>query len=351
MSNNVLVVKGSLKDYLWGKVNGLSKWNTYTDKPQAELWFGDHQSGPSILINNNEIIKSKSSFPLLVKILCAAEPLSIQVHPDKKTAQEKFEQYSLSDSHGKDEMLFALEHFLAYAGRRDPNQVKEIFNVLLNQTKIDSLVSIIEHKTFKDSAEIIFKLSKKEVIEVIKSLEENLASLKISVGEKNTLEKIIKKYPEDPGVLICLLMQFHELKKGDAIHVKPGTPHSYISGLAIEVMTSSDNVLRMGLTNKPIKIKEALDIVGEHEVQVLSLPTSDGIHIYKPEANFELIAIDNANKSDIYADYSCILNVEGETKIKVDSKIVDLEMGQAALILMKSFDIEVNGHAFVARTV
>ncbi len=351
MNNNVLVVKGSLKEYLWGKINGLSKWDSNTDKPQAELWFGDHHSGPSILVENNEVIKSKSSFPLLVKILCAAEPLSIQVHPDKNTAQEKFEQYSLSDAHGKDEMLFALEHFLAYAGVRDVKKVQEIFQILFNDSKIESLKSIVDHKTFKRSAEVIFELSKDEVIKAIKTLKTNLASLRISLSEQNILEKIISKYPQDPGVLICLLMQFHELKKGDAIHVKPGTPHSYVSGLAVEVMTSSDNVLRMGLTNKPIKINEALELVEENEVQVLSLPTSDGIHIYKPEANFELIAIDNANKSDILADFSCVLNIEGETKIKVDSKVFELKMGQAALILMKSFDIEVNGHAFVARTV
>ena len=351
MSNNVLVVKGSLKDYLWGKVNGLSKWNTSTDKPQAELWFGDHESSPSILVENNKNISSKSSFPLLVKILCAAEPLSIQVHPDKETAQEKYEQYAFSDPHGKDEMLFALEHFLAYAGIRNAKKVQEIFKILVNDSKLDSLKELEVHESFKKSAQIIFNLSNEEIIKANKILNTNLASLNISLSEQNVLEKIINIYPKDPGVLICLLMQFHELKKGDAIHVKPGTPHSYVSGLAIEVMTSSDNVLRMGLTNKPIKVKEALELVKEHEVQVLNLPTNDGIHVYKPEANFELIAIDNAKKTDINADFSCVLNIEGKTKLKVDSKEIELQIGQAALILMKSFDIEVNGHAFVARTV
>ncbi|MFM1826342.1 MAG: hypothetical protein RLZZ37_977 [Actinomycetota bacterium] len=351
MNNNVLVVKGSLKDYLWGKVNGLSKWNTNTDKPQAELWFGDHESSPSVLVENNQIINSKSNFPLLVKILCAAEPLSIQVHPDKETAQEKYEQYGLSDSHGKDEMLFALEHFLAYAGIRNSKKVQEIFKILANDSKIENLKELIEHKSFKESANIIFNLNNDEILKANKILKSNLPSLNISFSEQNVLDKIISKYPNDPGVLICLLMQFHELKKGDAIHVKPGTPHSYVSGLAIEVMTSSDNVLRMGLTNKPIKVQQALELVVEHEVQVLSLPTNDGIHVYKPEANFELIAIDNAKKMDIDAHYSCVLNIEGKTKLKVDSKEIELQIGQAALILMKSFDIEVIGHAFVARTV
>ena len=351
MNNNVLVVKGSLKDYLWGQVNGLSKWSSNTDKPQAELWFGDYESSPSLLVENNKIINSRSNFPLLVKILCAAEPLSIQVHPDKETAQEKFSEYELSDAHGKDEMLFALEHFLAYAGVRNSKKVQEIFKILANDVKNKSLNPLIEHSSFKKSAEIIFNLENDVIKNAIKTLQSNLSSFNISLTEQKALTKIISKYPDDPGVLVCLLMQFHELKKGDAIHVKPGTPHSYISGLAIEVMTSSDNVLRMGLTNKPIKIQEALELIIEHEVQVLSLPTNDGIHVYKPEANFELIALDNAKKTEINSSYSCVLNIEGKTKLKVDSKEIELQMGQAALILMKTFDIEVNGHAFVARTI
>ncbi|MFM7982235.1 MAG: type I phosphomannose isomerase catalytic subunit, partial [Candidatus Fonsibacter sp.] len=166
---------------MWGKVNGLSKWNTNTDKPQAELWFGDHESSPSILIENNKTISSKSSFPLLVKILCAAEPLSIQVHPDKETAQEKYEQYALSDSHGKDEMLFALEHFLAYAGIRNAKKVQEIFKILVNDSKLDSLKDLLDHSSFKKSAQIIFNLSKDEITKANKTLKINLASLNISL--------------------------------------------------------------------------------------------------------------------------------------------------------------------------
>lgn len=46
--NSILVIKGALKDYAWGKVNGLQNWVAKTDQPQAELWFGDHPSGKSI---------------------------------------------------------------------------------------------------------------------------------------------------------------------------------------------------------------------------------------------------------------------------------------------------------------
>ena len=67
MSNNsILVVKGSLKEYAWGKVNGLQNWVDKTDSPQAELWFGDHPSGKSIdkgsLAQSNLINKGKLEF-------------------------------------------------------------------------------------------------------------------------------------------------------------------------------------------------------------------------------------------------------------------------------------------------
>ena len=70
MSNNsILVVKGSLKEYAWGKVNGLQNWVDKTDSPQAELWFGDHPSGKSIDKETSKELKTNSSFPLLIKLL------------------------------------------------------------------------------------------------------------------------------------------------------------------------------------------------------------------------------------------------------------------------------------------
>ena len=166
----------------------------------------------------------------------------------------------------------------------------------------------------------------------------------------SAFEKIFAKYPQDPGVLVCLLMEFHILEKGNAIHVSPGTPHCYVQGLAVEVMTTSDNVLRMGLTNKHINIDAALSIVEEKQVQIMSLETTDGVHIYKPESDFELIAIDNATYQSRETNFAGVLNLEGETKIVDGANEILLAKGEVALISNRDVKVEVKGHAVVARS-
>ena len=351
MSNNVKVVKGALKEYLWGKPNGLAQWTDSTNKNQAELWFGDHESNPSIDIKTNSVLKTKSSYPLLIKLLCANEPLSIQVHPDFDTAEEKFSEFKLSDTNGKDEMIFALEEFHAYAGIRDKSSLKNILNNLTFKNEAAILKDLDPDNEFSRNAKIIFSLNEQDLVKVIEKLKQNLNNLNLLSQEIKALNKIIEKYPKDPGVLLCLLMNFYVLQKGEAIHVRPGTPHSYVYGLGVEVMTNSDNVLRMGLTNKELNIEAALSIVKDYEIQVLKLPTSDGIHIYKPETSFELLVIDNAVKAEIESDFSCILNIEGETNIKIGSEEILIKPGQAALSTQNISQIQVKGHAVVARTV
>ena len=172
-----------------------------------------------------------------------------------------------------------------------------------------------------------------------------------TLSDKDALNlKIVNKDPTDPGVLVCLLMQFHVLEKGHAIHVSPGTPHSYVHGLAVEIMTTSDNVLRMGLTNKHINIDAALSIVEEKQVQVLSLETTDGVHIYKPEADFELVAIDNATYQSRETNFAGVLNLEGETKISDGAVEISLAKGEVALIINIDVKVVVKGHAVVARS-
>jgi len=51
------------------------------------------------------------------------------------------------------------------------------------------------------------------------------------------------------------------LEQGEAIYLPEGQLHVYLDGLGIELMASSDNVLRGGLTPKHIDVPELLNIV------------------------------------------------------------------------------------------
>jgi mannose-6-phosphate isomerase len=354
--NSILVIKGALKDYAWGKVNGLQNWVAKTDQPQAELWFGGHPSGKSIDKKTNKELSTNANFPLLIKLLCANEPLSIQVHPDKQTAESgmvDFEESEkiLSDDNGKDEMLFALEEFQAFAGVESKAKRDVVFKLLFEKTNAKELKEVLTTETFFDAADIIFEIDKSKIIQINKEVAGCIKQAKYPSKAISTFEKIVSKYPNDPGVLVCLLMQFHVLEKGHAIHVSPGTPHSYVQGLAVEVMTTSDNVLRMGLTNKYVNIDAALSLVEEKQIQVLSLPTNDGVHVYKPESNFELVVVDNATYQSRDTKFAGVLNLEGETKIVDGSTEISLEKGEVALISNIDVKVVVKGHAVVARTV
>ena len=72
-------------------------------------------------------------------------------------------------------------------------------------------------------------------------------------------ETVVRVYPGDRGALLTALLAHVTLSPGSAVFVPAGVPHSYIHGLGLEVMTTSDNVLRLGLTPKPIFIEEAIE--------------------------------------------------------------------------------------------
>jgi len=166
------------------------------------------------------------------------------------------------------------------------------------------------------------------------------------------IQKIFEKYPNDPGLLVCILMQFHELKAGESLHVSPGVPHSYVSGLAIEVMTNSDNVLRMGLTTKPVNVAAALAVVTESTCEKELGDKQAGISKYSPQhAPFELIELHNAEIELGIGKYDVVLNLDGQVNVSVGGQDYGLEKGQAALLSSLESKVIVKGHAVVARSV
>lgn len=96
---------GAIKSYDWGKLGAESKVATLAkannssfiidnEKCYAELWMGDHPSGPSLisgtgqsldglLSNKNDLIGGMVKLPFLLKVLSIGKALSIQVHPSK----------------------------------------------------------------------------------------------------------------------------------------------------------------------------------------------------------------------------------------------------------------------------
>lgn len=96
---------GNVKTYQWGKLGSASKvaqlaklnsseFNVNPNESYAELWMGDHPSGPSTIVdtsetltkffsNNKNVIGQMDKLPFLLKVLSIGKALSVQVHPNK----------------------------------------------------------------------------------------------------------------------------------------------------------------------------------------------------------------------------------------------------------------------------
>ena len=60
---------------------------------------------------------------------------------------------------------------------------------------------------------------------------------------------------------MTLLLNFVQLDPGEALQLGPGNLHAYLGGAGVELMGASDNVVRAGLTNKPIDIDTLLEVM------------------------------------------------------------------------------------------
>lgn len=116
-------LKPVFKNYLWGGEKLISSWGKNSDlKPLAESWeLAAHKDGDNLILDGElknktlseavkiypEIVspdfKSENIFPLMVKLIDSAKPLSIQVHPDDIYAEKN------ENSKGKTELWHILE--------------------------------------------------------------------------------------------------------------------------------------------------------------------------------------------------------------------------------------------------
>jgi mannose-6-phosphate isomerase len=75
------------------------------------------------------------------------------------------------------------------------------------------------------------------------------------------VSRLAHQYPKDALVVAPLLLDLVLLQPGETLFVPAGAPHAYLHGTGVEIMANSDNVLRAGLTPKPVAVEELLHVV------------------------------------------------------------------------------------------
>ena len=65
----------------------------------------------------------------------------------------------------------------------------------------------------------------------------------------------------DRGIFSIYLLNLVHLRPGQGTFQPAGTLHAYLEGVTVELMASSDNVLRGGLTRKHVDVSELMGIL------------------------------------------------------------------------------------------
>ena len=237
-------LNGVVKTYAWGSYSVLAgnRGAKNSRQPEAELWFGDFPNG---------------RLPVLAKILAVAQTLSLQVHPNKSQVNKTPELFS--DANHKPEMLVALSDFYALVGIAGESEIIEAVNSMGSVSISNFLLPKIENgDSIRDLLKILLGAS--DDLNLIPDLISNLRKVANPNDRQSWSLEVANRYPDRLDVLATLLCNFVKLTPGQAIYLPPRTIHAYLNGTGVEVMAASDNVVRGGLTNKPINLNLFLEI-------------------------------------------------------------------------------------------
>jgi mannose-6-phosphate isomerase len=359
-----LVVRGAIKDYDWGIIDGLAPWaGVSTGGPQAELWFGVHPGGPSPLVDTAgeatgahlASLFDVESIPLLVKLLAAARPLSVQVHPRRQLALEGYEAQVAdpsapriyADPFEKTELLIALVPFQAFAGWRATDTAAPFLEAIASRAGTHDLEPAIACVRAGDVTRALPMLLAVANAHLIACMAEAAREIGLPDAQVEAYGIVAADYPDDPGALLTPLLDHVELGVGEAVFLPAGVPHSYISGIGVEVMTSSDNVIRLGLTSKPVFVEQALAVLDTAAApQVIRVGIGDTIW---PVASPFVARLLSAGSERMPAGaYRIALAIEGTAKVFSEGVDITLHPGTAAVMAAVDPDARIDVDGLVA---
>lgn len=307
---------GTTRDYAWGSRTAIPDLlgGPAGSAPVAELWLGAHASTPSPVLDAasgpglgpwagpqtpvvtdlaaliaadpvttlGEDVRARfgDTLPYLLKVIAPERPLSLQVHPHVERARSGYdaenaagipldaENRSYRDRNHKPELVYALTPFEALCGFRAPRRAAELFAGLASPLA-DKLHSVLRSDPSPAGVRAAFtsllaadsRPSAHDVGLLVDACRARLAQGSTSPRADAIVLALAHAYPGDPGVVASLLLNPVSLQPGEALFVPAGGVHAYLGGLGIEVMASSDNVLRAGLTPKHVDVDELLECV------------------------------------------------------------------------------------------
>lgn len=371
---------GTIKYYDWGGTLFIPLLVQQADtkgKPFAEYWLGVHPQADCRIIfpDESEVLlrdyilsnpqqylgeytcKQFGNMPYLLKALDVNDMLSIQVHPSKAAAERDYEEENKKgvalnapnrnyrDNNHKPELLVAIGEFWLLHGFRPPEEMKQI---LRSTIELSFLLPVFEKSGYEGLYKLVMELPQVEANQRLQPLIDRIVPL----YERGILDKSSPDYWAakahitfsqkgniDRGIFSVYLFNLVRLNKGEAIFQDAGLPHAYLQGQNIEIMASSDNVLRGGLTTKHIDVPELLKHVNASPTypDILKGEIRQDEVIYGTKApDFELRCFPLDEKEEVSfqpATAEILLLSEGEVKLSGKDAEITLKMGQPSAIV------------------
>jgi len=392
-------LNGKAQHYIWGGKNFIPQLLQQQPDQQiyAEWWLGTHPSAvSSIEVNGQQqgldhyiaahpaVLGEKSQqqfgdrLPYLLKILDVVKPLSIQLHPTKKEAEQGFAREnaqgidlkdpkrSYKDDNHKPEMMIALSDFWLLHGFKSKSA---ILKTLYARPSLVVLAEKLEQQSLKDFYAEVMQSSQTQLAQwLLPIIQHNQAAYhnnELTLDNPDywllyALEAMAISVDKlDAGLLSFYLLNIVYLKKGEGIFQDAGIPHAYLRGQNIELMASSDNVIRGGLTPKYVDIPELLKIVDCTEIVpkvIAAASKENGYYTYQtPSRDFALsnINFSTGYQCQIKADNAEILLVmQGEITLHNSEQKLTLAQGESAFIEAQTSYIlsgEQDGYAIIAK--
>ena len=340
------------------------------ERPYAELWVGAHPDEPSVLSDGTPLDKAieldpeallgsavrerfGDRLPFLMKVLAAEQPLSLQAHPTTEQAQAGFAAEeaagvahddatrTFKDPFHKPELLLALTTFEALCGFRP---VEESLHCLakLQVPELKPTIAALARGGLRAAIPQLLALSAERRTELVTAVAEAAARFVAAhdpefINTYRWAATLAETYPGDPGVVISLMCNHLKLAPGEAVFLPAGNLHAYLSGAGVEVMASSDNVLRGGLTHKHVDLAALIEVLDFSDGRVPVLHPvlgPGGLRYPVPVADFDLTRcqLDGQSGSLTTRGPQLFLCTEGRAVLtSLDGEIV-LEKGGSAFV-------------------
>lgn len=380
----------SVQNYAWGSKTALTDLYGIANPnnlPMAELWMGAHPKSSSKIedasgqarslrdvidadkaaLLGDKVAQRFGELPFLFKVLCADQPLSIQVHPNKQASEIGFAKENAAgipldaaernykDPNHKPELVFALTPFLAMNAFREFSEIISLLQPVSGAN--NAIAHFLENPNAEALSQLFASLLNMQGEEKSHALAVLKAVLESQQGEPwETIRLIAQFYPDDSGLFSPLLLNVVKLNPGEAMFLFAETPHAYLQGVALEVMANSDNVLRAGLTPKYIDIPELVanvKFVAKPAAELLTQPVKNGAELDFPipveDFAFSLHDLSQTETTIAQESAAILFCVEGEATLHKGEQRLVLKPGESAFVAANESPVSVSGTGRLAR--